>query len=160
MLRMIRAEMALAARFRFAGLFGAELVPGVAGGAGAQASVGIDSADAGVGPAGKRAVVLRDDETSVAFDASEVDVVVVVRGIVEQSYFGQYSAIRKQRRQCGLGHVLGIEQFCCFLTEWIEPVGLCLEVVRFQRTHESGPCVFAPGVLFDLLGMAVHAILR
>ena len=97
MLWVVRAEMALAACFRLAGLFDAELVSRVTGSTGTEASVGIDPADAGIWPAFKRAVFLRDDETAVAFNASEVYVVVMVRGIVEQPDLRKYSAVRKQR---------------------------------------------------------------
>ena len=72
MLRMVRPEMALAAGFRFTGLFDTETVSCMAGAARAKASIGIDPAYTRVGPAPKFAQIFCNNETPMTLNTSEM----------------------------------------------------------------------------------------
>ena len=133
----------------------AELVPGVAVGARTETAVRIDPSYASVRPAFQAPVILDNDEGAVAFDAAQIDIVVVVLWVIEKSDPFQHPAVGKQWCDRRFGHLFRIELFCRFLTEWIQTHFFCFEIVGFQGTQKTTPCMLGQGVLSNLLGVAV-----
>ena len=80
-LGVVGAEVALAAVLRLPGASGREVVPAMAGGAGAERAVEVDAADAGIGPGAVVVLGFAIDALADAGDGVEVGRLAVGTGL-------------------------------------------------------------------------------